>query len=78
MFGLSLTKLLVLGLAVFGAWHFFRWIERRSGTAVGIKMPPGRRAGPTSADPEEKPLDTSVDLIRDPQTGVWRPKRPGE
>lgn len=78
MFGLSLTKLLVLGLAVFGAWHLFRWIERRA-DGGGKSTPPADPAGGKPQDasaPAEN--DDSVELIRDPETGVWRPKRPGE
>lgn len=63
MFGLSLTKLIVLALAIYGAWQLFRWIERR-----GTKPP--------VPPPEDRPKaeDKAVEMEQDPKTGVWRPK----
>tara|TARA_R110002073_G_scaffold121923_2_gene264775 strand:+ start:1237 stop:1446 length:210 start_codon:yes stop_codon:yes gene_type:complete len=66
MFGLSLTKILVLGLAIYGAWQLFRWIERRSANQVA---PP---AQPPEAPAKEE--DGAVEMEQDPNTGVWRPK----
>jgi len=63
MFGLSLTKLIVLGLAIYGAWQLFRWFERR-----GAKPP----AAPS--DEQRKEEDKAVDMEKDPETGIWRPK----
>jgi hypothetical protein len=66
MFGLSISKLLVLGLAIYGAWQLFKWIERRN-----IAKPPAPPEAPV-APPEE---DKAVEMEQDPNTGVWRPKR---
>ena len=63
MFGLSFTKILVLGLAIYGAWQLFRWIERR-----GAQTP----AVPENPRPDED--DKAVEMEQDPRTGVWRPK----
>lgn len=63
MFGLSLTKLIVLALAIYGAWQLFRWIERRG------SQPP---APPPQEPPEEE--TKAVEMEQDPETGVWRPR----
>ncbi len=63
MFGLSFTKILVLGLAIYGAWQLFRWIERRSAQTP---------AAPQNPQPDEN--GKAVEMEQDPRTGVWRPK----
>jgi hypothetical protein len=65
VFGLSFTKILVLGLAIYGAWQLFRWIERR-----GVAKPAGK-----AEPPPEVEDDKAVEMEQDPNTGVWRPKR---
>ena len=68
MFGLSLTKLIVLGLAIYGAWQLFRWIERRG------NKPPASQSGDQSQSDDAKPNDKAVEMEQDPESGVWRPK----
>ena len=67
MFGLSITKLIVLGLAIYGAWQLFRWIERRGAQPPAV--PPHQEPPPAE--------DKAVEMEQDPQTGVWRPKDRG-
>ncbi|MCA8927286.1 MAG: hypothetical protein KDC18_04400 [Alphaproteobacteria bacterium] len=69
MFGLSLTKLIVLGLAIYGAWQLFRWIENR-----GSGTPP---APPPQQQPDARSDDGAVEMEQDPKTGVWRPRDRG-
>jgi|GEM_PF-5943874 len=67
MFGMSLTKLIVLVLAIYGAWQLFRWFERRGA------QPPARRPEDHSP-PEDPTADKAVDMEQDPNTGIWRPR----
>lgn len=65
MFGLSLTKIIVLALAIYGAWQLFRWIER-----LGTQ----RSVTPPDDQPKNEQEDRAVEMEQDPETGVWRPK----
>ena len=73
MFGISITKLVVLALAIYGAWQLFRWIERRGITDQrrADAPPPAQQ---TYAESEQKD-DGAVEMEQDSETGVWRPKR---
>jgi hypothetical protein len=66
MFGLSLTKLIVLALAIYGAWQLFRWFERRNAQSP--------TAPPQNPPEEENEESKAVEMEQDPETGVWRPK----
>ena len=68
MFGMSLAKVIILALAIYGAWKFFRWFEQRSANQVA---PPNQ----PPADPAEPENDKAVEMEQDPATGVWRPKQ---
>ena len=74
MFGLpSLQKLLVLAAIVALVWYGFKFVgrlqEARKANAKLRASEPQRRRRPVDARDQE-----SVDMVRDPRTGVYRPK----
>lgn len=59
MLGFSLGKLLVLAVTIAAVWYGFRLYERRRASR---RLPTAQRDG-------------VVDLIRNPRTGTWEPRR---
>ena len=70
MFGLSLGKLLVLGAVVLFVWVGWRKLEA-AGRAI-------KRSATQDKPPAEPPQDVdegTIDLVKDPKTGAYAPKR---
>ena len=74
MFGLpSFQKLLVLAAVIALVWYGFKFIgrlqEARKANAKLRESDPQRRKRPVDARDQE-----SVEMVRDPRTGVYHPK----
>ena len=79
MFGLSLSKLLLLALVILIVWFGWKKLERLAGTAkqMARRRPgnaPSRDAPPRAERPAAAPDEPeTVDLAEDPVTGRFEP-----
>ena len=53
MFGFSFTKILVLAVAIIGAWQFFKWLERKADGGSKKRVQNRKQHKPVTE--EEKP-----------------------
>ncbi len=67
MFGLSLGKLIVFALVVGVVW--FGW-RKLADAGKALQQAAERKSAPKPDDDE----DQTIDLVRDPKTGAYKPR----
>lgn len=67
MFGMSVPKIVLLGLVVLAVWYGFKYLSQASGEKVAAKDGSAPKNGASGADAIE-------DMVRCPSCGAYRSK----